>query len=413
MQRLFIHIAELGGLHTNMAPLRGEELAQWPHLRDAWLLTQDDQIAAFGTMQELTDTQRRQADDVIDVAGGLLLPGFIDAHTHLVHAGSREHEFVMKLQGANYASIAAAGGGILSTAKAVQAASEDELYELAWQRLQLAMQQGTVGLEIKSGYGLSVTDELKMLRVIQRLRQAAPIPIKATLLGAHAIPPGYQTRREAWVQIVLQELLPAAAEAGLADYVDVFCEEGFFSVDDMLAIINAGKQHGLAARVHVNQLTDHGALEAAVAAGAHTVDHLEQMSATAIERLGLSDTMGVLLPTAAWFLRLPFPPARQLIAAGAAIALASDFNPGSSPSSNMHWVLALACVQMKMTPAEAWNAASFNAACSLGLQHELGSIAVGKKASFIVSRPMPSLQYWPYAFGSQHIAQVYVNGQPV
>ncbi|MCU0336008.1 MAG: imidazolonepropionase [Chitinophagaceae bacterium] len=411
MQRLFIHIAELGGLHTGHAPLRGKELAHWPHLRNAWLLTNHDRIAAFGAMADLTPALQQQADEVVDVAGGLLLPGFIDAHTHLVHAGSREHEFLMKLQGATYASIAAAGGGILSTAKAVQTASEDELCTLAYKRLQQAIGQGTVGFEIKSGYGLTVADELKMLRVIQRLQQMVSVPIKASLLGAHAIPPNYNTRRKEWVQIVVQELLPAAAEAGLADYVDVFCEEGFFSIDDMLAIMAAGKKHGLAARVHVNQLTDSGAVEAAIAAGACTVDHLEQMTDKTIQQLALADTIGVLLPTAAWFLRLPFPPVRQLISAGAAIALASDFNPGSSPSSNMHWVLALACVQMKMTPAEAWNAASFNAACSLGWQHELGSIAIGKKASFIVSRPMPSLEYWPYAFGSNHIAQVYVNGQ--
>ena len=413
MKQLFINIRQLVGVQQPAQPLRGEALGQLPLLENAYLQVVDGRIASFGAMSEVTTDMLHEASNIIDAAGRLLLPGFVDSHTHLVFAGTREAEFVLKLQGASYAAIAAAGGGIHSTAAKVQAASEDALYEAAWQRLQALMKTGTTAIEIKSGYGLTLEAELKMLRVIQRLKQTAPIPIKATFLGAHALPKNFADNRDAFVDALIQQWLPKVADEGLADFVDVFCEAGFFSPEETIRISRAAAALWMPAKLHVNQLQVSGGVQAAVAVNALSADHLECMDEAAIQTLAGSNTIGTMLPTAAFFLRLPYPPARQLIAAGAALALASDYNPGSSPSGYMQWVLALACIQMKMTPAEAINAMTINAAFALQLEEEVGSIAIGKRANLMLTKPMSGVDYMAYAFGEQHIEQVYVNGLPV
>lgn len=413
MKQLFINIRQLVGVQQPAQPLRGEALGQLPLLENAYLQVVDGRIAGFGAMQEVTTDMLHEASNIIDAAGRLLLPGFVDSHTHLVFAGTREAEFVLKLQGASYAAIAAAGGGIHSTAAKVQAASEDALYEAAWQRLQALMKTGTTAIEIKSGYGLTLEAELKMLRVIQRLKQTAPIPIKATFLGAHALPKNFADNRDAFVDVLIQQWLPKVADEGLADFVDVFCEAGFFTTEETIRIARAAAALWMPAKLHVNQLQVSGGVQAAVAVNALSADHLECMDEAAIQTLAGSNTIGTMLPTAAFFLRLPYPQARQLIAAGSALALASDYNPGSSPSGYMQWVLALACIQMKMTPAEAINAMTINAAFALQLEEEVGSIAVGKRANLLLTKPMSSVDYMAYAFGEQHIEQVYVNGLPV
>lgn len=413
MKQIFINIRQLVGVQQPAQPLRGEALGQLPLLENAYLQVVDGRIASFGSMSEVTTDMLHEASSIVDASGRLLLPGFVDSHTHLVFAGTREAEFVLKLQGAGYAAIAAAGGGIHSTAAKVQATSEDALYEAAWHRLQALMKTGTTAIEIKSGYGLTLEAELKMLRVIQRLKQTAPIPIKATFLGAHALPKNFADNRDAFVDALIQQWLPKVADEGLADFVDVFCEAGFFTPEETIRIARSAAALWMPAKLHVNQLEVSGGVQAAVAVNAISADHLECMDEAAIQSLAGSKTIGTMLPTAAFFLRLPYPPARQLIAAGAALALASDYNPGSSPSGYMQWVMALACIQMKMTPAEAINAMTINAAFALQLEEEVGSIAVGKRANILLTKPMSSVDYMAYAFGEQHIEQVYVNGLPL
>ena len=403
-------IAELYGLRSSLQVLRGTELADFPSIREAWICIQDDRIAAIGSMQDW-DQQSVDHGKVVSLKGSLVLPCWCDSHTHLVFAGSREQEMVYKIKGMGYAEIAAKGGGILSTAKAVEESSEDALFEAAQHRLKKIMDWGTGAVEIKSGYGLSLENELKMLRVIQRLKNNAPIPIKATFLGAHAYPLAYRERKSAYVDLVVNEMLPAVAKEQLADYVDVFCEEGFFSLNDTRRVVEAAAKFGMKPRLHVNQLTSSGGLQLAVELGAISADHLEMMTEEDISSIATSSTIATLLPTAAYFLRAPFPPARKLIEAGAAVAIASDFNPGSSPNGNMQHVVNMACIQMKMTPEEAFQAATFQGACAMELQHEVGSIAVGKLANFIITKPIPSLAYIPYSFGENHIQDVVIRGR--
>lgn len=388
--------------------LRGKELAELPCTENAYLIIEDGIIAEYGQMSML---KQEDSENTIDASGQMILPAWCDSHTHLVFAASREKEFVDKIKGLSYAEIAAKGGGILNSAGKLNETSESELLRMAMTRLNEVMQSGTGAIEIKSGYGLSVDGELKMLRVIKKLKEISPIPVKATFLGAHTYPPEYKENHQAYIDLIINEMLPVIAKEKLADYIDVFCETGFFSAEETETICKAGIGYGLKPKIHANQLNLSGGVETGVKLGALSVDHLETMDEKTIAALANSATIGTLLPTAAFFLRMPFQPARQLIDAGCAIALASDYNPGSSPSGNMNLVVAMSCIQMKMLPEEAINAATINGAYAMELENELGSITVGKKANLIFTRPIPSLAYLPYAFGSNLIDRVMIEGE--
>jgi len=410
MKLLITNIAQLVNVRTVSKVLRGKDLAELPILDDAYLLVQDGNIAGYGSMKTLAIKKDDIEWEAINANGATVLPTWCDSHTHMVFAASREDEFVDKINGLTYAEIAAKGGGILNSAKKITTISEEELFKLALVRLNELMHLGTGAIEIKSGYGLDLANELKMLRVIKRLKQVSPIPIKATFLGAHTFPIAFKENHEGYIRLIIDEMLPAIANEQLADYIDVFCEEGFFSVAETELICNAGKQYGLTPKIHANQLNASGGVEVGVKVGALSVDHLETMNDSAFEALSTSNTIGTLLPTAAFFLRMPFQPARKLINLNAAIAIASDFNPGSSPSGNMNFVVSISCIQMKMQPAEAINAASINGAYAMGVGDELGSITIGKKANLIFTNPIPSINYLPYAFGSNLIEKVMING---
>lgn len=402
-----VNIGYLVNVRAATEWLRGAALSKLPVLENAFLEITGDTITGYGSMQQYVP---REQHTLIDARGGSILPGWCDSHTHLVFAASRENEFVDKLKGASYETIAANGGGILNSARRLNATDENTLFEQAKERLQALMQLGTTAIEIKSGYGLTLEGELKMLRVIRRLREGMPIPVKATFLGAHAFPEPYKHDPDGYIRLMVQEMLPAIAAEKLADYIDVFCEKGFFTPQQTATICNAGAKYGLKPKIHANQLHVSGGVEAGVALHALSVDHLESMNDAAIQTLAASNTMGTLLPTAAFFLRMPFQPARQLIDAGCAVAVASDFNPGSSPSGNMNLVVSMSCIGMKMLPEEAINAATLNGAYAMELGHETGSITIGKKANLIVTQPIPSIAYLPYAFGTNLINKVMVNG---
>ncbi len=387
--------------------LRGKELADLPCIENAYIIIEDGIIAAYGPMSEF----KNEDADSIDASGQYLLPCWCDSHTHLVFAAYREEEFVDKLKGLSYAEIAAKGGGILNSAKKLHSTSESELLRMAMIRLNEVMRAGTGAIEIKSGYGLSVDGELKMLRVIKKLKELSPIPVKATFLGAHTYPLEYKEDHKGYIDLIINEMLPVIAKEELADYIDVFCETGFFSPEETGMICKAGMSYGLKPKIHANQLNLSGGVETGVKLGALSVDHLETMNDEVILKLASSQTIGTLLPTAAFFLRMPFQPARQLIDAGCAIALASDFNPGSSPSGNMNTVVSMSCIGMKMLPEEALNAATINGAYAMELQDELGSITVGKKANLILTKSISSLAYLPYAFGSDCIDKVMISGE--
>ncbi|MDZ4758287.1 MAG: imidazolonepropionase [Bacteroidota bacterium] len=384
-------------------PLRGDELSHLPQLANSWLAVQDGLIAEYG-QGVLPDIYNELPH--IDAQGGHVLPCFVDSHTHIVYATSREQEFVARIKGQTYEEIAANGGGILNSAKRVTEASEEELFHSAFERLLLCVNQGTGAIEIKSGYGLSTESELKMLRVIKRLKNVSPIPIKATFLGAHAFPMEFKNNQQAYIDIIINEMLPQIAENNLADYIDVFCDRGFFDVAQTCQILRAGAQYGLKGKIHGNELGLTGGVQAAVAENALSVDHLEHTSEEEIILLANSSTIGTLLPSTAFFLGIPYPNARGLIGGGAAVCLASDFNPGSSPSGRMSFVISLACIKMKMTPAEAINAATVNAAFALELQDSLGTITKGKLAKLIITKPISSLEFLPYNFGGDIIEKV-------
>lgn len=407
---LIQNIQGLAGVQSPVHPLRGSQLAELPVWRQAYVLVEDGYIAGFGTMDQLEAINTRPSE-VVDATDAFVLPAWCDSHTHLVFAESREAEFIDKLRGLSYADIAARGGGILHSAARLATMSEDQLFASAWARLQEISRLGTGAVEIKSGYGLSLESELKMLRVIRRLKEKSSLTIRASFLGAHAIPAAYREDREGYIRLILEEMIPAVAGEKLADYIDVFCETGFFTPEEMERIARAGMARGLKPKLHVNQLNSIGGLQKALQLPAISVDHLETMTPDDIADLGGSSTIGTLLPTAAFFLRMPFQPARQLIAANAALALASDFNPGSSPSGNMNLVLAMACIQMRMLPEEAINAATINGAFAMECQHESGSIMIGKRADLLLTRPIPSLAYLPYAFGSNLIDRVMIRGK--
>ncbi|TDW97296.1 imidazolonepropionase [Dinghuibacter silviterrae] len=409
------------GAHA-AGPLAGAALAHLPSLTDAWLLVTDGRIAAFGQGHPhgpqggLVATPQGASPlpavyRQLDASGALVLPSWCDSHTHLVFAGYREGEFVDKIRGLTYAEIAARGGGILRSARLLNETPEDVLYVNAWARLHECMQQGTGAIEIKSGYGLSVEGELKMLRVIRRLKENAPIPVRATFLGAHALPDAYKDDREGYINLIIEKMLPQIAAEGLADYIDVFCEEGFFTQEETERIGRAGETYGLKAKLHANQLHRSGGVQAGVALKALSVDHLETMGQEEIDCLKGSNTIATLLPGAAFFLRMGYPPARAMVDAGLPLALASDYNPGSCPSGNMNLVVSLACIQMRLLPEEAINAATLNGAYAMGLGEEVGSITEGKRANLLFMRPVPSLAYLPYAFGTNCIDRVMVNGE--
>jgi imidazolonepropionase len=408
---LITHIKGLIGTHSSdVKVLRGHAMSSLPQLEDAWLLVEDGLIKDFGEMSGLT-SQISNIQSQISVKGRYILPAWCDSHSHLVFAASREEEFVMKIRGQSYEEIAQAGGGILNSARKVQQASEDELFDSALQRLQEVIRLGTGAIEIKSGYGLTVDSELKMLRVIRRLKERAAIPIKATFLGAHAYPESYKKDHEGYIRLLVEELLPKISEEGLADYIDAFCEKGFFSVNETARIVGAGVKHGLKAKIHANQLSASGAVETGVNHGALSVDHLEVMDDAALRSLSNSDTIATLLPSCSLFLGIPFANARSLIEYNIPVAIASDFNPGSTPSGNMNLVVSLACMRLKMLPEEAINAATLNGAAAMELNGSYGSISRGKVANFLITKPVPSVAYLPYSFGSNHIESVYINGK--
>ena len=410
MTTLFINIKQLVGTREQTVLLRGAALAQLPSIENAFLLIEDRLIADYGHMHELAIKIPSLPVNVVDMAGQFVLPAWCDSHTHLVFAKSREEEFVDKISGKTYAEIAAKGGGILNSAKILNETSEDDLFRTGMLRLKEVAAMGTGAIEIKSGYGLSVEGELKMLRVIKRLKEQSDLSIKSSFLGAHTYPLLFRENHQGYIDSIIDEMLPIIAAEKLADYIDVFCEEGFFSVAEMETICRAGAAYGLKPRLHVNQLSSLGGIQAGTGLGAVSLDHLETMTDEDIRCLADSDTIATLLPTAAFFLRMNYQPARKLIDAGAAIALASDYNPGSSPSGNMNFVVALSCIQMKMMPGEAINAATNNGAFAMELQDEAGSISIGKKANLIFTKPIPSIAYLPYSFGHNLIDKVMING---
>ena len=417
MATLITNIKTLVNVREKSKLLRGTELAELPCIENAYLVIDDGIIAEYGMMSNLKPQSRGLSGPnfqlTIDASGQFILPCWCDSHTHLVFAASREEEFVDKLKGMSYADIAAKGGGILNSAKRLNEIEFDELYNLSLLRLQDVIKSGTGAIEIKSGYGLTVEGELKMLRVIKRLKEASPIPIRTTFLGAHTYPLEYKENHKGYIDLIINEMLPVIAQEKLAEYIDVFCEEGFFSPGETEIICEAGMQYGLKPKIHANQLSLSGGVELGVKLNAVSVDHLETMDKPTIATLATSKTIGTLLPTAAFFLRMPFQPARKLIDAGCAIALASDYNPGSSPSGNMNLVVAMSCIGMKMLPEEAINAATINGAYAMELEKEVGSITVGKKANLVFTKPIPSLAYLPYSFGTNLIDKVMINGEIV
>ena len=397
-----------GGNYQPKLRAQGKEMAQMETIKDAYLLVEDGKIKAFGPMNELSadgcgagETPALQ----IDATGRMVFPTFCDSHTHLVYANSREHEFVDKIRGLSYEEIAKRGGGILNSAKATAAASEQELYDMGQQRLEEAMRLGTGAIEIKSGYGLTTESELKLLRVIRRLKENSPMTIKSNFLGAHGIPMEYRGHQEDYVDLVINEMIPRVADEGLADFIDVFCDQGFFTVDDTARILEVGIKHGMRPKIHANEMAISGGVQVGVKYNAISVDHLEQMGDAEIECLKGTDTMPTILPGCAFFLNLPLSPARRMIE-----AMASDYNPGTSPSCNMQLILSMACIRYRLTPEEALNATTLNTAYAMGVSHELGTIAVGKKANFFITKPIASYEYMPYSYGENKVERVFING---
>ena len=391
--------------------LSGIEMKHLPCIDNAWLACENGYIVDFGEMENFPGITNWKDLDVIDCSGKLVIPCFADSHTHIVYAGNREQEFVDRINGLSYEEIASKGGGILNSAKKLRDTSEDDLFEQSKARLQEVISQGTGAIEIKSGYGLDVAAELKMLRVIKRLKELNWIPVKATFLGAHALPFEYKNNKQGYIDLIIDEMLPIIEREALADFIDVFCEKGYFDATETKQLLEAGKRHGLVPKVHAEQLSHSGGIRTAVECGAISVDHLEYCNDDDIVLLKNSSTMPTILPGAALFLSLPLPPARKMIDAGLAIAFASDYNPGSSPSGNMKLMMSLACIQYKLTPEEAINALTLNSAYAMKLQTEMGSISCGKLANVIITKKINSYGFLPYAFGSDLIDKVIINGK--
>ncbi len=410
---LIYNIKELCGvLEDGSLWKAGAEMSQLTRIKNAFLYIKDDIIADYGAMDSAEyQSYLASEKDTVDANGGLVLPAFCDSHTHLVYANSRELEFCDKIKGLSYEEIAKRGGGILNSAKATAAASEDELYESAMQRLNEIMYMGTGAVEIKSGYGLSTESELKMLRVIRRLKENSPLTIKSNFLGAHGIPMEYRGHQEDYVDLVINEMIPLVAAEDLADFIDVFCDKGFFTCEDTERILMAGIKYGMRPKIHANEMAVSGGVQVGVKYGAISVDHLEQMGAEEIESLIGSDTMPTVLPGCAFFLNLPLSPVRDMINAGLPVAMASDFNPGTSPSGNMQFVLSCACIRYKMSPEEALNATTLNTAYAIGVSEELGSITKGKIANVIITKPMTQLEFMPYYYGANKVEKVIIKGK--
>lgn len=411
MKTIITHIKSLSGiLDSSIALLKGKDLATINSIENAWLSIHNGKIDDFGSMNNVPSSSSA-FDEHIDGEGKFLIPAWCDSHTHLVYAGSRETEFVDRIKGLPYEEIAKRGGGILNSAKRLQSASEDELYQAAWQRLEEVKALGTAAIEIKSGYGLNTESELKMLRVIKRLKENSDVLIKSNFLAAHAFPMEFKENHQGYIDLIINEMLPQVAAEGLADYIDAFCEFGFFNVDETAQILEAGAKYGLKPKIHANQLNFSGGIQIGVKYNAVSVDHLECVGEEELACLKNSNTIGTLLPSAAFFINLAYQPARKMIDAGLGIALASDYNPGTSPSGSMPFITSLACTQLKMLPEEAINACTINGAYAMELQQVCGSITRGKYANLILTKKIPSLAYIPYSFGSNCIERVFVKGK--
>jgi len=392
--------------------ISGKGMKELPVIENAWMSIDGNIIEDYGTLPY--EPAKFQGYEVVDAKNGCVFPSWVDSHTHMVYAGNRESEFVDRINGLSYSEIASRGGGILNSAKKLAVISDQELYEQSYQRLDSVMKIGTGVAEIKSGYGLSLDAELKMLRVIKRLKENHPIAIKSTFLGAHALPLEYKEKKTEYMTHVIDDILPKVAEENLAEFIDIFCEQGYFDVEDTRRLLEAGKKYGLIGKTHVNQFNSIGGIQESIAHGALSVDHLEELTDEDLESLiSAPDTIPVGLPGCSLFLSIPYTPARKLIDAGLAFALATDFNPGSCPSGNMNLVVSLACIKMNMTPEEAINASTINGAYALGLEDKFGSITKGKIASFFITKEIPSYSYLPYSFGENVISQIFIEGKKV
>ena len=411
MRTIIKNIKELVQVeHQPKLRAQGKEMAQMETIKDAYLIVENGTIKEFGEMKALKE---QTFDHEVDATGRMVFPSFCDSHTHLVYAGSREIEYCDKIRGLSYEEIAKRGGGILNSAKRVQEASEQQLYDDAFMRLEQMIDFGSGAVEIKSGYGMTTEAELKMLRVIKRLKETSPLTIKSTLLGAHGIPMEYRGRQEAFVDLVINEMIPQAAAEGLADYIDVFCDQGFFTVEDTDRMLEAGAKYGMRPKIHANELAYSGGIQCAVRWNALSCDHLEYTGDAEIEALKGSETMPTVLPGAAFFLNMVHAPVRKMMDAGLGVAMASDCNPGSSPSTNMQLILSMACINYRMLPEEAINAVTLNSAYAMGVSKELGTIAVGKVANFYITKPIPSYEYMPYSYGENKVERTFLNGVEV
>ena len=418
--KLFVNIKELVGVQEVSALKVGAEMDSLNGIKDAFLLVEDGKIAQYGPMCDMPQNLRDMAEnavlqsgEIVDASGRYIMPAFCDSHTHLVYAGSREQEFTDKIKGLSYQEIARRGGGILNSAKLLSQTSEESLFRSAMQRAREIMGQGTGAVEIKSGYGLNPQDEIKMLRVIARMKEESPLTIKSTFLGAHAFPAKYADDHNGYVEEIINEMIPMIASEGLAEYIDAFCEEGFFSVEDTDRIFNAGMKYGLRPKVHANQMGFSGGVQVGVKYNAISVDHLESTGADEFRALKESDTIATILPGATFFLNMQYAPARQIIDYGIPVAMASNYNPGSCPSGSLQFQMALACIAMKLTPAEALNACTINGAFAMGVDDMLGGITAGKQANIILTKEIPSIDFIPYAFTTPFIERLYIAGKEV
>ena len=415
MKTLILNIKQL--VQTELSPRKwvaGKDMARLGILENAYLLVEEDKIAGFGKMEDLNREVVYAGGDIvkeIDATGRLVMPSYCDSHTHLVYAGSREIEYIDKIRGLSYEEIAKRGGGILNSCERIRKASEEELFDAAYDRIQEIAGFGTGAVEIKSGYGLDTESELKMLRVIRRLKAETPLLIKSTFLGAHAVPLEYKGRQTEYVDLIINEMIPMVAAEELADYIDVFCDKGFFTVEDTDRMLNAGMKYGLRAKIHANELDYSGGVQVGVKYNAISVDHLECMGEEEIACLLESETMPTVLPGAAFFLNLPYAPVRKMSQAGLPVALASDYNPGSSPSGNMKFIMSLGCINYKMLPEEVINATTLNSAYAMGVEEEAGSIAVGKLANFYITTPISGIEYLPYAYTADLIEAIFLKGE--
>lgn len=410
MRLLVTNIATLVCDRLARPRLQSREMGELETLDDAYLMADDGEVSEFGLMADLP-TEGIRADVTIDAKGGMVLPSWCDPHTHIVYAGSREGEFVDKIRGLSYAEIARRGGGILNSADLLHSLTEDELYEQSMVRALEIMGKGTGCVEIKSGYGLNTADELKMLRVIRRIRESVPMHVSATFLGAHAV--GRNYTKPQYMDLLLNEMIPEVGRERLAEFIDVFCDDGFFSPEETVRILEAGEKWGMRPKIHADELAASGGVKVAIDHGALSVDHLERITDGEIDMLRNSPVMPTGLPGTSFFLNMPYAPLRKMIDAGCAVAIASDYNPGSTPSGDMKFAVSLACIKMRLLPAEAINAATINAACAMGQSGSFGSIAVGKRANFYVTRPLPSIDFIPYAYTTSIISRIVLNGQPV